>query len=192
MKGQILASADIEEDTTLDSIILLTIEPHFAFAYWNISSTTMEEVAKHVGPESRLVLRLYDVSDGNAPDSASYTDIEVFDRLGNWYIKLDYPEQALAVDIGLKDNTGRYCTISRTFAVKLPPPTAGTSSWESIDEIPLLDATGELDGEPQVANHALLKQILGPHFYSLLLSGNFESIIGSSAEAVFQDISSLK
>jgi len=181
------------DESEQDRLILLSIEPHFAFAYWNICPSTIEEAASHVGLESKLTLRFYDITSGNMPDSESGWDIEVFDSLGNWYIRLDYPEQVLAMDIGLKDSTGRYCTISRTHAVKLSAVQMDPAvSLENLDSIALVDATGDSGEDAMIADHNLMKQILGPHFYGLLMKGNFESIVGSSAEAVFQDIASIK
>jgi hypothetical protein len=183
-RTSVLGEADI------DSIVLLIIEPHYAFAYWDITQQSIEEVAKLVGPQHKLTLRFYDAAKGIPSEHSNFWDIEVFDRVGNWYIKLNEPDQLLVVDIGLKDDSGRYCTISRTHAMKLhADPLEPSSSIEQISEIPLIDMVSQSADEPLAANHDTLKKILGPHFYSLLIKGDFESIVGSTAEAVFQDLS---
>jgi hypothetical protein len=134
-------------------------------------------------------LRFYEAATGIPSEKSPFWDIEVFDRLGNWYIKLDEPDQLLVVDIGLKDDSGRYCTISRTHSMKLhADPTESLNTIEEMSEIPLIDMVSQSASEPLTADHDTLKKILGPHFYHLLIKGNFESIVGSTAEAVFQDL----
>lgn len=175
-----------------DSIILLIVDPHYAFAYWDISSQSIEEAIRHVGLLHKLTLRFYDATKSPPSEEQNFWDIEVFDRVGNWYIKLDDPSQILVVDIGLKDDSGRYCAISRTHAMKLKTETlAASDSTKQALEIPLIDLVSNSADEPLSANHQMLKRILGPHFYNLLIRGDFESIVGSSAEAVFQDLSSI-
>jgi hypothetical protein len=179
----------LSDDQDSDIVYLLVVKPHFAFAYWDISTASIDQAANLVGKQHNLTLRFYNVIDSQTLEYKTIQDIEVFDRIGNWYIKLGTFNQTLVVDIGLKDEDGRYCAISRTHAMTLFTDNMGVSFDQQTD-IPLIDVvSGNLDDD-LATDHKTLRRILGPHFYGLLMKGSLDTIVGTSAEAVFQDLSS--
>ncbi len=185
--------AELPGEYGKDRVILLVVDPRFVFTYWEVTPGAMDEAARHLGAHPKLTLRFYDTTSGTPPERSPSWDIEVFDRLGNWYLRLETPEQTLVIDVGLKDARGQFRTISRSNYMKLPRPTLappGPIMWMVVGP----------DGEKVItsvedyteADLALLKRILGPYFFGLLMRGDFSSILGSSMEAVFQDVALLK
>lgn len=188
-----IQAQEIPYEYGLDRVVLLVIDPTFVFSYWEITQSSLDEASKHVGADPKLTLRFYDTSDGETPGSCPSWDIEVFDRVGNWYLRLERPDQTLVIDIGLKDGEGRYCAVTRSNYMKTPRPSIaqpGPTTWMTVgpDGEKVVTSVEEYTDE----DRELLKRILGPHFYGLLVKGQFSSVVGSSMEAVFQDISLLK
>ena len=190
--AQAMPSYDIAQEYHVDRAVILTVDPKLIFAYWEIRPQSMHEAMAHVGSNAKLTLRFYDISSNTDPDQSPSWDVEVFDRLGNWYLRLDYPEQKLCLDVGLKNEKGVFHTIARSNIIRIPRRALarpGPLKWMVVSP----------DGQKVItdveeyteADLQLLRRILGPHFFELLMRGQFASIAGSSLEAVFQNVSSL-
>ncbi len=190
---EVFRQPEIPYQYGLDRVILLVVEPRFVFTYWEVTEESLAEAANHVGSQPKLTLRFYDTTGGTQPEQSPNWDIEVFDRLGNWYLRLEHPEQTLVIDVGLKDEAGRFCAITRSNYMTVPRDSLaapGPIKWMVVGpngEKVITDVEEYTDEDLE-----LLKRILGPHFYGLMMRGEFSSIVGSSMEAVFQDIASLK
>lgn len=175
-----------------DRAVILVVDPRFVFTYWEVRSDSLAEAARHVGDDGKLTLRFYDVSNATTPEQSHFWDIEVFDRLGNWYLKLEYPEQLLCLDIGIKNNQGHFYRITRSNFVKLPQQSLakpGPIKWMVVTpsgEKSISDVEEYTD-----ADLVLLKKILGPYFFDLLMRGRLSTIAGSSIEGVFYDVNQL-
>ncbi len=173
--------------------IVLTVSPDFVFAYWEVPQQAMQEANNKIGNNAKLNLRFYDITQTNSLEEAPCWDVEVFDRLGNWYLRLDYPEQKICMEVGLKNDTGHFYSITRSNIIKLPRKVMAQPQ-------PLKWMVVSPDGQKIItdvenytqADMELLKKILGPHFFDLLKKGEFSTISGSNLEAVFQEISSLR
>lgn len=169
------------ERTETDRLRFLTVDPGFAFAYWEVTPGSMLKAAQRLGRDAKLTLRFREAATGLIENPAAW-DVEVFDRLGNWYLKLDTPDQHLDVEIGVKSPTGEFIPISTAERLQLTKEMLsrpGPMKWIANGEY--------IDADPES-----LKQILGPYFYELLVRGRFETIIGSSVEAIFHSIDALK
>lgn len=183
---------DIPYEYHTDQAIVLTVDPNLVFAYWEITPHAMQQALSKVGPKAKLTLRFYDISKSGDPSSAPFWDMEVFDRLGNWYLRLDYPEQKLCLDVGMKNDRGHFHCLARSNIIKIPRlalAAPGKLKWMVVSPEGQKIIT-EVE-EYTEADIQLLRRILGPHFFDLLMRGEFASITGSSLEAVFQDVSSL-
>lgn len=191
--GQAVPAYDIPLEYNFDRAIVLTVDPRLVFAYWEVRQQSIYDAMGKVGPHSKLTLRFYDISATGDPSNSPSWDVEVFDRLGNWYLRLDYPEQILCLDIGLKNEFGVFHCVARSNIIKIPRQSLaspGPLKWMVVSP----------DGQKIItdveeyteADLQLLRKILGPHFFELLMKGQFASIAGSSLEAVFQEISSLR
>jgi len=176
-----------------DQAVILTVSPHFVFAYWEVTNNSMHEAVSKIGYNTKLTLRFYDITLSSNPDHSPHWDIEVFDRLGNWYLKLDYPEQKLTLDIGLKNEFGNFYPLTRSNTIKLPRTTLadpGPLKWMIVTDLGDKITTDIEDYTD--ADLELLRKILGPHFFDLLIKGKFSTLEGPNLEAVFQEISSFR
>ena len=188
-----MPSRDIPHEYDRDCVMLLVVDPRFAFTYWEVRHGTMMDAQNRFNHQGKLTLRFYDITLEANPDRAPSWDVEVFDRLGNWYLKLERPEQKICLDIGLKSPTGEFWRFARSNVMRLPPQSLaapGPIKWMVVTP------AGETlisDSEDYTeADLSLLKKILGPYFFDLLMRGRFASITGSSLEAIFYDVEALR
>ena len=163
---------------------LLTVAPHFVFAYWNISPKSIIQTSKKIGAESHLVIRIYDISKTENLSKAPRWDMDIFDKRGNSYLKLEKPDQKLAMAVGLKNRAKRFVSIKLAESNYMPEyliSEPGPMKW-----------IVRIDGEDQIQDMspAKLKPILGPYFYDLFSRGRFKSIINSNLEGLFNAIHS--
>ncbi len=191
--GMAFPEQELPSEYGKDRAVILVVDPTFVFTYWEVRKESLDEAARHVGSEAKLTLRFYDVSSSYSPEQSSFWDVEVFDRLGNWYLRLAHPEQNLCLDVGVKNAQGHFYRIARSNLVKLPPQSLakpGPIKWMVVTpsgEKAISDVEDYTD-----ADLALLKKILGPYFFDLLMRGRLASIAGSSVEAVFYDVGQLR
>jgi len=163
---------------------LLTVPPHFVFAYWNISPKSIIQTSEKVGAESHLVIRIYDISKTENLSKAPRWDMDIFDKRGNSYLKLEKLDQKLAMAVGLKNRARRFVSIKLAESNYMPEyliSEPGPMKW-----------IVRVDGEDQIRDisSAKLKPILGPYFYDLFSRGRFKSIINSNLEGLFNVIHS--
>jgi len=184
------------QKSSRDHVQMLTVDPKFAFAYWEITPGSMLKCAQRVGPDAKLTLRFRDITRGDNIQ-APFWDVEVFDRLGNWYLKLASTKQIISIEVGMKSSTGNFVYISRSCNMRLTKEMLaqpGPIKW--IISPPTKISTtlpGKHGNEEFVdADTDSLKKILGPYFYDLLTRGRLMTISGTSTEAIFHDIRSLK
>lgn len=191
--GRAKPAYEIPHEYQVDRAMVLTIDPRFVFTYWEVRPESMHEAVRRLGPSAKLTLRFYDISATGDPEASPSWDIEVFDRLGNWYLRLDYPEQLLCLDVGMRNEYGAFHRIARSNVIKLPRQSLaapGPLKWMIVSP----------DGQKIMsdvekyteADLELLKKILGPYFFDLLMRGQFASIAGSSLEAIFQEIAAFR
>ena len=177
----------------VDRAVVLTVDPRFVFAYWEVKPESIQRAQSSLGQNARLTLRFYDISGGQDPDASPSWDIEIFDRLGNWYLRLDHPEQLLCLDVGMKNDSGNFYRIARSNVIKLPRQSLaapGPLKWMVVspDGQKIITEVEEYTD----ADLELLRKILGPYFFDLLMKGQFASIAGSSLEAIFQEIAAFR
>lgn len=169
----------------LTKIVLLIVDPGFIFTYWEVEPRRIEEALEKIGYNSRLTLRFC--------EPARSFDVEVFERIGNWYLRLNQPEELLTVEIGMKNERGEFFRLASSNTMKLPPQglaAPGPIRWMIVSP----------DGEKVIteveeyteADLELLKKIMGPYFFELLRRGKFAGLATSSLANVFTEISSIK
>ena len=181
----------LQDKTESDRLLMLVIDPRFAFTYWEINPDSLLEATDKIGPDAKLTLRLYDTT--SAEPDVTYGDVEIFDRMGNWYLKMEHRQQRLFLEIGMKAATGEFACIARSRVMRITQEMLarpGPIKW--IASTPGDDLAAPESEEYEDANHETLKKILGPYFYELLVRGRLASITGSSMEAVFHDIQTLR
>ncbi len=164
-------------------IILLVVDPKFAFIYWEARPEKMHEAIARVGQNAKLTLRFHDMRNG------AFWDTSIYERVGNWYLKLHTPNQQLFVELGMKNENGDFFVIARSNTMHMPRScfaAAGPIKWMLVTpngERAITEIEDYTDADLE-----LLKKILGPYFFDLFKTGRFAGTLGSSAENIFMDI----
>jgi hypothetical protein len=137
-------------------IALMVRDPYWLFAYWefapDLEADLTSRIGEHALRNSRLVLRVYDVTDGDIEHAVSHHDIDVAPAARDWYINVMRIESDYQIDIGLVLQDGSFILIARSNRVSLPP--VGPSDevderWvtlESLDEIYHMTERGPSSG----------------------------------------------
>ena len=139
-----------------DLIALMVRDPYWLFAYWEFSPDLNDQLLNRLGEEtlrnSRLVLRVYDVTGVDAENPVGYHDIDVAPGARDWYINVTHVESDYCIDVGLILPDGSFLVIARSNRVSLPPigPSAEVDEqWvtlESLGEIYSLTERGPTSG----------------------------------------------
>jgi hypothetical protein len=96
------------------------------FIYWEITGQTKTEVcAKHgadIFERARQVIRVYDITADGPADTAGrqHFDNPVRVEAGSWYINVPESGRTYCCEVGLATPEGRFLSLVRTNAVKLP------------------------------------------------------------------------
>lgn len=168
-------------------VILLVVDPKFVFVYWEVQNDKLHEAITSIGHNAKLTLRFHNI------DTNHSWDVIIYERVGNWYLRLDHPEQNLTVEIGMKNDRGDFYTIARSNQLRLPRTglaPKGPIKWMLVSPSGERVIT-EIE-EYTDADLELLRKILGPYFFDLLKRGKFAAITGSSAENIFTEIQEIQ
>ncbi|MEW5895617.1 MAG: DUF4912 domain-containing protein [Candidatus Omnitrophota bacterium] len=107
------------------SVTLLSRDPHWVHAYWEISPASIECLRQNIGQaadHSAVVLRVYDVTlvDFNGSNANYYFDVDVGREANNWYVNFWSDNITCCADIGLRTSDGTFHTLSRSNFVTTP------------------------------------------------------------------------
>ncbi|MBI3291599.1 MAG: DUF4912 domain-containing protein [Elusimicrobia bacterium] len=118
-----------------DVLVLLPRDPHWMFAYWELTEALWQECALRWGAEivqhSERVLRVHAVTENR------FFDITITPVANNWYIQVDQPGRSYCVELGLKTADGRFFCLLRSNVVHLPLGQVSDvvdERWMSIDQ----------------------------------------------------------
>ncbi len=108
-----------------DKITVLVRDPRWIYAYWEITPQAFDRVRKQVGEKfnsAKMALRVYDVSkiNFNGSNAHGFFDIPINQYADSWYIETGGPGKSFCVDIGYLLPGGRFITIARSNAVRMP------------------------------------------------------------------------
>ncbi|MDD4170321.1 MAG: DUF4912 domain-containing protein [Desulfotomaculaceae bacterium] len=118
--------AELPHHYGMDRMILMVRDPHWLFAYWELTATKNEQFTNNYGPEAwsatHPVLRVYDITDVdfNGKNAIGYTDIHVSENIDNWYIQVGEPDRTFCIDLGRMFSDGRFITLLRSNTVTTP------------------------------------------------------------------------
>lgn len=110
----------------VDRMVLMARDPHWLFAYWEITATKQDEFEKSFGisawAHTQPVLRVYDVTgvDFNGNNANRYIDIRLADQVDSWHIPVEEPDRTFCVDMGRMFPDGRFITLLRSNIVTTP------------------------------------------------------------------------
>ena len=119
-------AAGLPRSYGVDRMVLLARDPHWLYAYWEITATKQEEFSGNYGPAAwkatKNVLRVYDVTgvDFNGGNANSYIDIPVSEEADNWHIHVGEPDRSFCVDLGRMFPDGKFVTLLRSNIVTTP------------------------------------------------------------------------
>jgi uncharacterized protein len=108
-----------------DRLVLLTRDPWWLFAYWEVTpgryQHVLREAARHGASRHATVLRVYDVTGGLEPPRChSFFDIELSFFANNWYIDVGMPGKEWVCEVGLRGENGRFFALVRSNRTQTP------------------------------------------------------------------------
>ena len=110
----------------VDRMALMARDPHWIFAYWEITAARQDEFNGSYGPAawsgSRQVLRVYDVTgvEFNGGNANGYVDIPIGEEVDNWHINVGEPDRSFCVDLGRIFPGGKFVPLLRSNVVTTP------------------------------------------------------------------------
>ena len=106
----------------VDRLVILVRDPHWVYAWWELTEPRLREGLQQIGVEAEVVLRVYDISnlDWDGQNHHGHFDIEIEDLAGNWYIELGRPGASFCAELGLRAPDGRFLALVRSNVVTLP------------------------------------------------------------------------
>lgn len=111
---------EIPTEYGANQVVALVRDPWWIFSYWEVTQDGIGESHRRLAdPESRLILRVYDLSERT--DMTHFWDIEIYNRIGNWYVDVGRPDRNFLVDVGLKSRSGAFATLARSNSAHTPP-----------------------------------------------------------------------
>lgn len=142
--------AEIPTEYGVNQVVALVRDPWWIFSYWEVTREGIGEAHRTLAdPESRLTLRVYDLSE--RIDLTHFWDIEICHRIGNWYVDVGRPDRNFLIDIGMKSRSGAFATLARSNSAHTPP--AGPSDrfdeeWWTLEKSFASDEGRRLPLEP--------------------------------------------
>lgn len=120
-----LSGAPLPKRYGRDKFVLLTRDPRWLFAYWELTSETEKKIFRRIGNDAdgaRKVLRVFDVTGkANVDDDANdLFDLQVHPEASSWYIHLPTAGRAWRVELGIIGRSGRFYRILGSATVKTP------------------------------------------------------------------------
>ncbi len=135
------AGSPLPEGYGDNRLVLMTRDPFWFFAYWEITHERAEQIRTAHGRDSwdraALVLRVYDLGESpNTPiDSASHFDVEVQKFAHQWYVQVSYSGHTYVADLGLRWPDGKFVALFRSNVIRQPSGRVSDkvdSQWMSV------------------------------------------------------------
>lgn len=106
-----------------NKLVLLVRDPWWLYAYWEATPEREQEVLGFVRSSGlsieAKVLRIYDVTDKEWPDTHAFFDIEV-GIANNWYVDVGKPDRQWITELGFRAHGGRFFSLVRSNCVRTP------------------------------------------------------------------------
>jgi len=107
-------------------IVIMTRDPWWIFAYWEITKQKEEEVKAQIAQKGFLplksILRVYDIPERgfNGGNANNFFDIDLTGLANNWYINVGTPNRSWIVDIGILTTNNEFFFLARSNCVRTP------------------------------------------------------------------------
>jgi len=110
-----------------DILVILPRDPHWIFAYWDISDETSEQLKRQYGRDffekSNFLLRVHDITGFKkfpGDKSRKFKEMSINFNARNWYIHLEDSGRAYCVQLGIKTRDGKFIQILLSNTVIMP------------------------------------------------------------------------
>ena len=120
-----LEDEEIPGGEEVTKVVLLPVNPHLLYVYWEFSARDLEEVNRvfsRLGPRARPVLRFYETTqaDSDSLNSASCFEVAIALSAGKWYVHLEHPANSYCLDLGLYLGQGSFRLLARSNVTEMP------------------------------------------------------------------------
>lgn len=115
-----LFSKPLPREYGRDRFVLLTRDPRWLFAYWEITPETENEIHAKGGSDidrARKIIRVYDIAEGKPEVSF---DVQIHPGAKSWYIHVPHDGRTWRVEIGFLGHSGRFYPIFESNSVATP------------------------------------------------------------------------
>jgi hypothetical protein len=135
------AGSPLPEGYGDNRLVIMSRDPYWFFAYWEITHERAEAVRVAHGRDSWdkavLVLRVYDLGDSpQTPiDSADHFDVEVQKFARQWYVQVLNAGHVYVADLGLRWPDGKFVSLFRSNYIRQPSGRVSDlidSQWMSV------------------------------------------------------------
>jgi hypothetical protein len=124
-----------------DRIVVMVRDPYWLHCYWELTRQSIQRAEAALAQAwhgSRPILRLYDVTSGDATNVSEsiLKDIDIHGGANNWYVEVQNPPRSYRIDIGYLSGGGQFYVLARSNVVSTPR--AGISdmideNWSDLD-----------------------------------------------------------
>jgi hypothetical protein len=135
------AGSPLPEGYGDNRLVLMSRDPSWFFAYWEITHERAEQIRVAHGRDSWdravLVLRVYDLGESSHTpvDSAPHFDIEVHKFARQWYVQVPHAGHYYVADLGLRWPDGKFVCLFRSNLIRQPSGCVSDqvdSQWMSV------------------------------------------------------------
>lgn len=117
----------IPETYNEDRLVIFPRDPHWIFAYWEITGKRKQQIRKKHGvnifEKAQMVLRVHDVTGVKrftVKKSSRYKDTLVSNNARSWYVNVKIPGRIYCIQLGLKTKAGKFIPILLSNTVATP------------------------------------------------------------------------
>lgn len=135
------AARELPDEYGDTKLVLMVRDPEWIYAYWEVNDATREQIGlpRNGDHKSRVVLRLYKITDTNWPAQAAhyFFDVDVPSNAKNWYLHMPEANQQWCAELGLIDQAENYTSICRSNRIATPRNTISDridSEWMTVEE----------------------------------------------------------
>lgn len=98
-------------------ITLLTQKPGHLYTYWEVRDDDLSGGRQRLAaPDAKMILRACEATNGD------FFDIEIHCPVGDWFFQIQWSDQAVYVEIGLRAPDGRFLSLATSNEVISPSP----------------------------------------------------------------------
>ncbi len=152
-----LSGAPLPKRYGRDKFVLLTRDPRWLFAYWELTTETEKKIFRKFGPDvegGRKVLRVFDVTGREDENANDLFDLQIHPDASSWYIHLPTAGRAWRVELGVLGKSGRFYKLFGSSTVKTPRKSVSSvvdEKFRTLDEE--FDEIFQLSGGKLVGTH---------------------------------------